>query len=681
MSVVEFSADSWQASSPGLQKSLAERGEALDALLQGLVNLAESGTISGQGADAMRAYIREVHVPIVQSLLVCLSTFQTAIGVYWSGYSQVDADGNFWLVNDEYDAHVTQLDTGIGRLRGFAADLRSIAASASHLVSLDGAGAGAADNAAEGFERMRSIAKTQQETWAAYEATDPGFTQVKNLVAEVNRVVANLGSLTVGQGRSYLPGSFTVTLRTLGELTGGMLEYCQQNREVASDGWQALFSGYVDDVEAEAERQRKEDAVSGLLWDGLQTVAGAVLVTVGVVGTPFSAGLSLALAGLGGSLIAGGVNSAIDHATIASTGEGLNLVGMASQGIGQWYDVTLAQPAIASGDHDLQFLVGAGSGLGDQVSGALQLNMHDTVTGVFTLATNGEAFSQFWNQLTTTAGKAASGDAFVLGQIAGNLLPLGALTKATTLDNLLTKTDDLGRLTTKADDLGGLTTKADDLGFGNPVTIAAASDATSALDWLKNHLGAGGVTVSDEFTPTIRPLDPIDGSTVKSYSVDQPGGNDVPGPVKQYRTGWLPKRGEPNSFGYDSDGVRLPYANSRPDYVPGQVEEVWNATRDKQLADIEVGRLGSPPSLPGPDQLWVKNKSGDWKLIEWRPGEPRAGLWDMGHIPRAEYSKLRNQYLSHKITKEEFLDEYHNAEKYQVEDPGRNRSHIDEQLN
>ncbi|PPF09493.1 DNA/RNA non-specific endonuclease, partial [Rathayibacter rathayi] len=376
----------------------------------------------------------------------------------------------------------------------------------SHLVSLDGAGAGAADNAAEGFERMRSIAKTQQEAWAAYEATDPGFAQVKNLVAEVNRVVANLGSLTAGQGRSYLPGSFTLTLRTLGELTGGMLEYCRTNQQVASDGWQALFSGYVDDVEADAERQRKEDAVSGLLWDGLQTVAGAVLVAVGVVGTPFSAGVSLALAGLGGSLIAGGVNSAIDHATIASTGEGLNLVGMASQGIGQWYDVTLAQPAIASGDHDLQFLVGAGSGLGDQVSGALQLNMHDTVTGVFTLATNGEAFSQFWNQLTTTAGKAASGDAFVLGQIAGNLLPLGAAAKVTTLDNLLTKTDDLGRLVTKADDLD----------FGKHVTIAAASDATSAMDWLKNHLGAGRVTVSDEFTPTIRPLDPIDGSTVKS---------------------------------------------------------------------------------------------------------------------------------------------------------------------
>ncbi|WP_419956921.1 hypothetical protein, partial [Rathayibacter iranicus] len=214
----------------------------------------------------MRAYIREVHVPIVQSLLVCLSTFQTAIGVYWNGYSQVDTDGNFRLVNDEYDAHLAQLDTGIGQLRGFAADLRSIAARASHLVALDGAGATAADNAAEGFERMRSIAKTQQETWAAYEATDHGFDQVKNLLAELNGIVKNVGSLTVGQGRSYTAGSFDLTLQRLSGLTGGMLDYCRENQQAASDGWETLFSGYVDDVEAEQDRQRKEDALWGVLW-------------------------------------------------------------------------------------------------------------------------------------------------------------------------------------------------------------------------------------------------------------------------------------------------------------------------------------------------------------------------------------------------------------------------------
>ncbi|WP_219815263.1 hypothetical protein, partial [Rathayibacter rathayi] len=130
-------------------------------------------------------------------------------------------------------------------------------------------------------------------------------------------------------------------MQTLSGLTGGMLDYCRENQQVASDGWDVLFSGYVDDVEAEQERQRKEDALWGVLWDGIQVVEGVLILAVGVVGTPFSAGATLALAALGGSLIVGGVNSAIDHASIASTGEGLNLVGMVSDQVAHWYDVTV----------------------------------------------------------------------------------------------------------------------------------------------------------------------------------------------------------------------------------------------------------------------------------------------------------------------------------------------------
>ncbi|WP_404814707.1 HNH/ENDO VII family nuclease [Scrofimicrobium canadense] len=96
------------------------------------------------------------------------------------------------------------------------------------------------------------------------------------------------------------------------------------------------------------------------------------------------------------------------------------------------------------------------------------------------------------------------------------------------------------------------------------------------------------------------------------------------------------------------------------------------------MRDIENGVLDAPPRLPGADQLWVKDIAGEWKLIEWRPGDPRAGLWDMGHIPEARYANLREEYLSGKISKEEFLKKYRNPENYRVEDPLRNQSHIDE---
>ncbi|WP_181026464.1 hypothetical protein, partial [Rathayibacter tritici] len=45
--------------------------------------------------------------------------------------------------------------------------------------------------------------------------------------------------------------------------------------------------------------------------------------------------------------------------------------------------------------------------------------------------------------------------------------------------------------------------------FAKPI-ITDPSRTTSALDWLKNQIGAGGVTVSNEFTPSILPrIDPL----------------------------------------------------------------------------------------------------------------------------------------------------------------------------
>lgn len=152
--------------------------------------------------------------------------------------------------------------------------------------------------------------------------------------------------------------------------------------------------------------------------------------------------------------------------------------------------------------------------------------------------------------------------------------------------------------------------------------------------------------------------------------------------------------GEPGSFGYDDNGNLLPYANHRPDYAPGQVEEVWNASRTEQLADIDSGRLRL--ERPGPDQMWVRTPDsakgpdladlgdrGKWKLVEWHPGEPRKDLWDMGHRSEAKYSDLRNEYLSGELGTgpegtEEFLRQYRDISNYQVEHPARNSSHVDE---
>ena len=157
----------------------------------------------------------------------------------------------------------------------------------------------------------------------------------------------------------------------------------------------------------------------------------------------------------------------------------------------------------------------------------------------------------------------------------------------------------------------------------------------------------------------------------------------------------LPATGEPNSYGYDENGDRLPYANHRPSYTKEQIKDVWDLSRKEQLEQIEKGELKldvpEGEEIPGEHEIWVQKKDdaegpgihfdsegGKWAKITWEEGQDREGLWDMGHVPGREYKNLREEYLSHRITEEEFLKEYRDPKNYRVQDPSRNRSHVDE---
>lgn len=125
-------------------------------------------------------------------------------------------------------------------------------------------------------------------------------------------------------------------------------------------------------------------------------------------------------------------------------------------------------------------------------------------------------------------------------------------------------------------------------------------------------------------------------------------------------TGKLPPKGKPNSYGYDKSGDRLPYANSRPDYGKGQVDEVYRRSMDEN------------------GDVFVLDEHGNLVKIEWSPGQSRDGVWDMGHVRGHEYRDLRDDYLSGRITKDEFMQRYRDPDNYEVQHPGRNRSHMDE---
>ena len=62
-------------------------------------------------------------------------------------------------------------------------------------------------------------------------------------------------------------------------------------------------------------------------------------------------------------------------------------------------------------------------------------------------------------------------------------------------------------------------------------------------------------------------------------------------------------------------------------------------------------------------------------VIEWKPGQPRKGVWDMGHLPEHKYSEMHKRYLDGELTPKEFRDWYNDPEHYRPELPNTNRSH------
>lgn len=70
----------------------------------------------------------------------------------------------------------------------------------------------------------------------------------------------------------------------------------------------------------------------------------------------------------------------------------------------------------------------------------------------------------------------------------------------------------------------------------------------------------------------------------------------------------------------------------------------------------------------------------DWrgKPVDWQPGQPRAGIWDMGHKPGHKYSDVWRSYINGEMTPQQFLDWHNKPKNYRVEFSSRNRAHIDE---
>lgn len=66
------------------------------------------------------------------------------------------------------------------------------------------------------------------------------------------------------------------------------------------------------------------------------------------------------------------------------------------------------------------------------------------------------------------------------------------------------------------------------------------------------------------------------------------------------------------------------------------------------------------------------------RILNWKPGQPRAGRVDMGHKPGREYWRIFRRYVCGEITLDEFKKIESTADNFQIQGIPENRGHKNE---
>jgi len=633
---------------------IKNRMAPLDKLNDALTQLSQTNAIKGNAADAMKAYISEVHMTLNQTLELILFNYEIALVKYVNGYlDEVDSDENFQLVKEDLDAHERNLSSRRCDFTSFGNKLKAISDEAEDIISLGGAGSKSVFHVVDEMEDMKRTVSDLKDKWNHYEEKDPGFGNVQNLIAQTISLLNS--TLSVPRGYSYSPGSFRGLIsKNFVDAFQVNTKYAQENQKALKAGVDRICKNYKVDQDRMAKEAKREGLI-GLIWDYVQVQAGAVIAAVGLGLAPFSGGTSLSLTVLGGSMVVGGINSAINHGSMALTGKGYNLIGNLTNGALQWYNKNIGSPLVKTGNPIAKFVAGFGNGSIEMVGGMGQFSIYDTGKTIYTLYKDPQARAQFEAKLGNWWNKVRSGDAYTIGQAAPMVLSVivapddigAAASKASKAESLLGKAGTFsksmvissaenvknivtlpGRLLynigNKAVDLGEIFSKGKGLvgDFTKSVVVSSAKNAKSlislpgrALDDVKKAAGF----VNEKLVPASE-------KAVKDFGkVLQNTGEDLKGLIRQEEV--VTDKG----FGF-SVGNNIKFSDVVSDFKSGVNDVKDNFVKAIKSGDKVEGNA---------DKLEIVIKDGE-RYIDGKPVKINQGQQDKHIVGTNNYNQAVN---------------------------------------
>ena|GEM_PF-2050376 len=305
-----------------LSIEIDNRREPLNELTKVLDQLSQTNAIKGNAADAMKAYIGEVHMILIQTLGLILNNYQAALGDYVAGYlKEVDSAENFQLLKEDLDDHERKLSSHRSDFISFGNKLKAISDEAEDIIWLGGAGSKSISNVVNEMNAMKKTVSNLKEKWNNYDNSYRGFNQVQDLIAQTASLLNS--TLSVPRGYSYSPGSFRKLMsKNFVDALIANNNYAQNpaNQKAFQANWNKILKNYkvdqkrMDDIRKEANRHKGA-------WEVVFGVGAVVIGVVAIVATAGAATPLVAVAYTAGfSAIAYGTSNAFEGSQIMVTG-------------------------------------------------------------------------------------------------------------------------------------------------------------------------------------------------------------------------------------------------------------------------------------------------------------------------------------------------------------------------
>ena len=279
--------------------------EKLEACENSIRLFMESETFQGEGANAIKSYLNDVHITMLSSFKVTAQNLLDNMVLYKAGYYGIDSSTNFVLPEETIKEFRTKLNTGYGDTEDCAGEVHRAVSGISDIsaVSQPDTNGVFQIHARLDQELMQLISDIEtQESNTVKALENSTDLLIGSLQACIGKIGTNRTDICHYESNSFYTDTDAYTLAGISQI---FYQQHQDNEEVYNEIW-GVEQGLRDAAEA-----RETQGV----W---KTVGGAALVVTGALCIAATGGAATPVVaagwGIGGGTIAFGVADSIEGA-------------------------------------------------------------------------------------------------------------------------------------------------------------------------------------------------------------------------------------------------------------------------------------------------------------------------------------------------------------------------------